>query len=138
MSPLARFVAPALILAAGLQISSAALAQNGTVREVPAPARRTARYLSVKVWEAGAVAPNVSVRVPTALVSTTIALAAWTGALDHGFEQARIHAGRECGGPSIRITGRQIVSLWSDIVSGGPADLVRIDDGHDRVVIRLE
>lgn len=138
MSPLARIVAPALILAAGLQVSSAALAQNDALREAPAPARRAARYLSVKVWEGGAVAPTVSVRVPTALVGTTLALASWSGVLDHGLEQARLHAGRECHAPSVRITGRQIVSLWSDFVRGGPADIVRVEDGPDRVVIRLE
>jgi|RhiMethySRZTD1v2_1073278.scaffolds.fasta_scaffold09417_12 hypothetical protein len=136
MSPLARIVAPVLVLAAGLQVGSAALAQT-SVREVPPPAHRTARYISVKVWEGGNEAPNVSVRVPTALVSATIGLAAWSGMLDHGLEQARVHAGQDCGA-SIRITGRQIVSLWNDIVSGGPADLVRVDDGTDRVVVRLE
>jgi hypothetical protein len=137
MSMLARLVAPAVVLAAGLQISSAALAQNGTVREVPSPARRAARHLTVKVWQEGAVAPNVSVRVPTALVGATLALADWSGLLDHGLEQARTHAGKECGA-SIRISARQIASLWSDIVRGGPADLVRVEDGRDRVVIRLE
>jgi hypothetical protein len=138
MSPLARIVAPALIPAAGLQVSSAALAQNDARREVPAPARRTARYLSVKVWEGGAVAPTVSVRVPTALVGTTLALASWSGVLDHTMEQARCHAGRRCVGPRVKITGRQIVSIWNDIVRGGPADIVRVVDGPDRVVIRLE
>lgn len=137
MSPLARVVAPALILAAALQVSSAALAQNGAIREVPAPARRAARYLSVKVWEGGAVAPNVSVRVPTAMVSTVVALAAWTGALDHGLHEARQCAARK-GGPTIRLTGRQILSLWNDILSGGPGDLVRVEDGSDRVLVRLE
>ena len=136
MTPLARMVAPVLVLAAGLQVGSAALAQNA-VREVPPLTHRTARYLSVKVWEGANEAPNVSVRVPTALVSATVGLAAWSGLLDHGLEQARVHAGRECGA-SIRITGRQIVSLWNDIVSGGPADLVRVEDGTDRVVVRLE
>ena len=136
MTPLARVLAPALILAAGLQVSSAALAQNGALREVPAP-RRAARYLSVKVWEGGAVAPNVNVRVPTALVSTVVALGAWTGAFDHGLREARQCAERN-GGPTIEITGRQILSLWNDIVSGGPADLVRVEDGGDRVIVRLE
>lgn len=136
MSALARVVAPALILAAGLQVSSAALAQNGALREVPAP-RRAARYLSVKVWEGGSVAPNVHVRVPTAMVSTVVALGAWSGAFDHGLREARQCATKH-GGPDIRITGRQILSLWNDILSGGPADLVRVEDGPDRVVIRLE
>jgi len=137
MSPLVRVLAPALILAAGLQSSSAALAQNDPLREVPAPARRAARYLSVKVWEGGAVAPNVSVRVPTAVVSTVVALAAWSGALDHGLDEAR-QCGVRHGGPSIRVTGRQILSVWNDILSGGPSELVRVEDGADRVLVRLE
>ena len=137
MSPLARLVAPALILAAALQTNSAALAQNGALREVPAPARRAARYLTVKVWEGGAVAPNVNVRVPTAMVSTVVALAAWSGVLDHGLHEARQCAARN-GGPSIRLTGRQILSLWNDVLSGGPNDLVHVEDGADRVLIRLE
>jgi|KBSSwiStaDraftv2_1062776.scaffolds.fasta_scaffold108532_2 hypothetical protein len=135
MAPFARIVAPALVAAALLQTSSA-LAQN-TGSEVPAP-HRTARYLTVKVWEQGAVAPNVSVRVPTALVSTVVGLAAWSGVLDRTIEAANEHA-PDCGNSvHLRITGRQIASIWSDMVGSGPADLVRVEDGTDRVVIRLE
>jgi hypothetical protein len=135
MALLARLVAPALLAAALLQTSSA-LAQNTAGQG--APAHRTARYLSVKVWEAGAVAPNVSVRVPTALVSTVVGLAAWSGVLDRTIEAASEHA-PDCGNSiHLRITGRQIASIWSDMVGSGPADLVRVEDGTDRVVIRLE
>jgi len=138
MATLARLVAPALILAVVLQ-STSALAQNTAGRSrPPAAAPRAAHYLAVKVWESGSFAPNVSVRVPTALVSTTLALASWSGILDRGLDAARAHASEDCPGMRIRITGRQIVSLWSDIVSGGPTDLVRVDDGPDRVLVRLE
>jgi hypothetical protein len=137
MATLARLVAPGLILAVVLQ-STSALAQNSAGQSVPPAAPRAAHYLAVKVWEGGSVAPNVSVRVPTALVSTTLALASWSGILDRGLDAARAHASEDCPGMRIRITGRQIVSLWSDIVSGGPTDLVRVDDGPDRVVVRLE
>ncbi|HEV8200842.1 MAG TPA: hypothetical protein VGS03_12540 [Candidatus Polarisedimenticolia bacterium] len=136
MAPLARIVAPALVVAALLQTSSA-LAQNTAGGGVPAP-HRTARYLSVKVWQQGAVAPNVSVRVPTALVSTVVGLAAWSGVLDRTIEAANEHAA-DCGNSvHLRITGRQIASIWSDMVGSGPADLVRVEDGTDRVVVRLE
>jgi hypothetical protein len=136
MALLARLVAPALLAAALLQTSSA-LAQNTAGQGAPV-AHRTARYLSVKVWEAGAVAPNVSVRVPTALVSTVVGLAAWSGVLDRTIEAANEHA-PDCGNSiHLRITGRQIASIWSDMVGSGPADLVRVEDGTDRVVIRLE
>ncbi|HYV19159.1 MAG TPA: hypothetical protein VFC25_09025 [Verrucomicrobiae bacterium] len=136
MAPFARIVAPVLVAAALLQTSSA-LAQNTAGRGVPAP-HRTARYLSVKVWEQGAVAPNVSVRVPTALVSTVVGLAAWSGVLDRTIEAANEHA-PDCGNAvHLKITGRQIASIWSDMVGSGPADLVRVEDGGDRVVIRLE
>jgi len=136
MASLARVVAPALVAAMLLQTSST-LAQNGGAGSPPA--HRTARYLTVKVWQAGAVAPNVSVRVPTALVSTVVGLAAWSGLLDRTIEAAREHAPSDCGtAVHVRITGRQIASIWSDIVGSGPADLVRVEDGTDRVVVRLE
>jgi len=136
MAPLARIVAPVLVAAALLQTSSA-LAQNTAGATVPAP-HRTARYLTVKVWEQGAVAPNVSVRVPTALVSTVVGLAAWSGVLDRTIEAANDHAS-DCGkSVHLKITGRQLASIWSDMVGSGPADLVRVEDGTDRVVIRLE
>jgi hypothetical protein len=138
MAPLMRIVAPGLILAVALQ-STSALAQNTPGQPLPAAAHRTAHYLSVKVWEGGAVAPNVNVRVPTALVSTVVALATWSGILDRSIEAAREHGCPHAnGGMRINLTGRQIASLWSDIVSGGPADLVRVEDGSDRVVVRLE
>src|SRR6185436_352352 len=137
MAPLMRIVAPGLILAIALQ-STSALAQNTPV-PLPAPAHRTAHYLAVKVWERGSAAPNVNVRVPTALVSTVVALAAWSGILDRGLQAARRH---DCeyanGGVHLSLTGLQIASLWSDIVSGGHAALVRVEDGADRVVVRLE
>ncbi len=136
MAPFARIVAPVLVAAALLQTSSA-LAQNTAGSGVPAP-HRTARYLTVKVWERGAVAPNVSVRVPTALVSTVVGLAAWSGVLDRTIEAANENA-MDCGNSvHLRITGRQIASIWSDMVGSGPADLVRVEDGTDRVVVRLE
>jgi hypothetical protein len=135
MASLARVVAPALIAATLLQTSST-LAQNGAATS-SAP-RRAARYLTVKVWQEGAVAPNVSVRVPTALVSTVVGLAAWSGLLDRTIEEARSHCNAAQGDVRIRVTGRQIASIWSDVVGSGPADLVRVDDGHDRVVVRLE
>ena len=136
MAPFARIVAPVLVAAALLQTSSA-LAQNTAGSGVPAP-HRAARYLTVKVWEQGAVAPNVSVRVPTALVSTVVGLAAWSGVLDRTIEAANEHA-MDCGNSvHLRITGRQIASIWSDMVGSGPADLVRVEDGTDRVVVRLE
>jgi hypothetical protein len=136
MAPLARIVAPVVVAAALLQTSSA-LAQN-TAGRMP-PARRPAHDLTVKVWERGAVAPNVSVRVPTALVSTVVGLAAWSGLLDRTIEAAREHAPADCGsGVHVRFTGRQIATLWSDIVGGGPTELVRVEDGSDRVVVRLE
>jgi hypothetical protein len=133
---LARVVAPALIAATALQ-SSSALAQNGASTARPAP--RAARYLTVRVWEAGAVAPNVSVRVPTALVSTVVGLAAWSGLLDRTIEEAQSHACDVSGDRvRMRITGRQIASVWSDIVGSGPTELLRVEDGTDRVLIRLE
>jgi hypothetical protein len=135
MASLARIVAPALVAAALLQTSSA-LAQNTAGRTVPA--HRTARYLTVKVWERGAVAPNVSVRVPTALVSTVVGLAAWSGLLDRAIETAREHAPDCEHAVHLKVTGRQIASIWSDLVGSGPADLVRVEDGADRVVVRLE
>lgn len=137
MAPLMRIVAPGLILAVALQ-STSALAQNNGRPPLPALEHRTAHYLTVKVWEGGSDAPNVNVRVPTALVSTVVALASWSGILDRSIEAAREHGCRHAGGVRVNLTGRQIASLWSDIVSGGPADLVRVEDGADRVVIRLE
>ena len=136
MATLARLVAPALLAATGLQ-SSSARAQNGAAFR-PAPAARAARYLTVKVWEAGAVVPNVSVRVPTALVSTVIGLAAWSGLLDHTLAAALTHAGDNGCSVKLRITGRQIASIWSDVVGGGPTDIVRVEDGTDRVLVSLE
>ena len=95
-----------------------------------------ARRLKVRVWEAGAVTPNVSVNIPVALVSATLKVMRHTGILD----QVLLHAGQRCHEvPPIRIRAREIDALWSQVASAGAADLVTVEgvDGT-RVEIQIE
>jgi hypothetical protein len=92
-----------------------------------AAAARPARWLHVRVWEAGSVAPNVSVRLPTALVSVTVDLLAWTGALDH----AVAHASSD---RSVTLRGRDLERLWSSMLRGGAAQLVAVRSGDGSAV----
>jgi hypothetical protein len=105
----------------------------------PAPAAiRPARWLHVRVWETGSRAPNVSVRVPTALVSVTVGLVSWTGVFDHAMAKARAHCDG-AGGPHVVLSGRDLVRLWSSMLRGGASQLVAVHSGDGSAVeIALE
>lgn len=103
----------------------------------PAP-RPFIRHLRVRVWEPGAVAPNVSVNVPTFLVTAVIKTASITGLLDRALDEARRHDDADSR-PGIHLRGREIDALWSALTGSGPASLVEVSDGAGgRVVIRVD
>ena len=124
-----------LLLAALLSGPSAAAVVTPAA---PPAAARTAHWLHVRVWETGSRAPNVSVRVPTVLVSVTVGLLSWTGVFDH----AMAHARRHCGGPDgpqVTVSGRDLVRLWSSLLRGGATQLVEVHSGDGSAVeIALE
>jgi hypothetical protein len=91
------------------------------------------------VWETGSHAPNVSVRVPTTLVSVTVGLLAWTGAFDHAMAHARAHCGDGPGGAHVILSGRDLVRLWSSMLQGGASQLVAVHSADGSAVeIALE
>jgi hypothetical protein len=103
------------------------------------PAARPAHWLHVRVWETASRAPNVSVRVPTALVSVTVGLLSWTGVFDHALAHARAHCGDGPGGAHVALSGRDLVRLWSSLLQGGASQLVAVHSADGSVVeIALE
>jgi hypothetical protein len=103
------------------------------------PASRPAHWLHVRVWETGSRAPNVSVRVPTALVSVTVGLLSWTGMFDHAMAQARTHCGDGSGGAHLTLSGRDLVRLWSSVLQGGASQVVTVRSADGSAVeIALE
>ena len=98
------------------------------------PPARPAHWLHVRVWEPGSAAPNVSLRVPTALVSVTVGLLSWTGVFDHAAEVARARAGDRPGCPRLILSGRDLVNLWSILLKGGTAQLVQVHAGDGSAV----
>jgi hypothetical protein len=118
--------APAL---AGL-LSAALLSLPSGAQGAQTSPARPAHWLHVRVWEAGSVAPNVSVRLPTALVSVTVGLLAFSGVLDHA--EAHEHG-------KVILSGRDLARLWSGMLNGGAAQLVAVRSGDGSAVeIALE
>jgi hypothetical protein len=130
MIPTARR-APAVLGLLCAVLVSLPSAAGVAVPAAPAAAR-PAHWLHVRVWEAGSIAPNVSVRLPTALVSVTVGLLAWTGVLDHAAAHASCpHA--------VSVNGRELSRLWSSLLRGGASQLVAVHSGDGSAVeIALE
>jgi len=107
-----------------------------------APPRPLVRRIHVRVWDAGAVAPSVSVNIPVTLVTATLKVASMAGILDRSIERARDEALAGAGpyeAVRFELKGRDIVALWTAIARSGPADLVSIEDGQGgRVQIRID
>jgi hypothetical protein len=107
-----------------------------------APPRPLVRRIHVRVWDAGAVAPSVSVNIPVALVTATLKVAAMAGILDRSIEKVRDEALADAGPADavrLHLKARDIVALWTAIVRSGPADLVSVEDGQGgRVQIRID
>ena len=141
MTATKRFI-PALVFAfalpaAPLPAMAPELAPGPAAEPAPAP-RPFVRQLRVRVWEPGAVAPNVSVNVPTFLVTAIVRTASMTGLLDRALDEARRHDDADSC-PGIRLRGREIDALWSALTGSGPASLVEVNDGAGgRVVIRVD
>jgi hypothetical protein len=96
----------------------------------PGEARPFIRKLHVRVWQPGAVAPNVSVNVPTCLITVLVRTASVTGLLDRALDSARAKAAEHgAGSCPLRLQGRQIDALWSALTGNGPAALVEVNDG---------
>jgi hypothetical protein len=106
------------------------------------PPRPLVRRLHVRVWEAGAVAPSVSVNIPVTLVTVALKVTAMTGILDRTLEMAREHGREHCVSDMpvrVGLKGHEIVALWTAMTGSGPADLVSVEDGHGgRVQIRVD
>jgi hypothetical protein len=107
----------------------------------PTPPRPFVRRLHVRVWDAGAVAPSVSVKVPVVLVTAVLKVASITGVLDRSIGHARCEARPACPPvtESVVLRGRDVVALWTAITEAGPATLVSVEDGDGgRVQIRVD
>lgn len=98
------------------------------------------RKLRVRVWEPGAVAPNVSVNVPTLLITVLVKTASVTGILDRALDEIRVHGDAQGGAACpLRLRGHQVDALWSALTGSGPASLVEVRDGDGgRVEIRVD
>jgi len=98
------------------------------------------RRLHVRVWEPGAVAPNVSVNVPTILITAVVRTASVTGLFDRALDAIKRHANQDgADACPLKLRGRQIDALWSALAGNGPASLVEVNDGNGgRVEIRVD
>lgn len=149
-----RRIVPALVFALALPVAALpGRAAGNPPAEVPgatatvappsdasAAPRPFIRKLRVRVWEPGAVAPNVSVNVPTFLITVLVRTASVTGILDRALDEIRVH-GEARGGAAcpLRLRGRQVDALWSALTGNGPASLVEVRDGDGgRVEIRVD
>jgi hypothetical protein len=127
------------VMAPGAVKAAKASAASAPSAAVPVPAARPAHWLHVRVWETASRAPNVSVRVPTALVSVTVGLLSWTGVFDHAMTHARAHCGDGPGGAHVTLSGRDLVRLWSSLLQGGASQLVAVHSADGSAVeIALE
>jgi hypothetical protein len=104
-----------------------------------APPRPLVRHVHVRVWEPGAVAPNVSVRVPLFVVTATVKIMAMSGLLDQTIDHARHISCADARQGAISLRGRDIAAMWSVISRSGPAELVNVvgDDGG-RVIVGID
>lgn len=135
------FALPAAPIPGALPSAAAPAPATAETRAAATPVapRPFIRKIHVKVWEAGSVAPNVSVHVPTFLVSTAVKVMSVTGLFDRAIEEARRHTDAADCPRGIRLNGRQIDALWSALVNSGPVSLVEVDDGAGgRVEIRAD
>jgi hypothetical protein len=104
----------------------------------PAAVVASGHRLKIRVWERSGTAPTVVVNVPTALVSAAVTLASRSGALDWAIASAAASAeSADC--PALRIRGAQLATLWRQLASAGPAELVQVHGSNgDRVEIKIE
>ncbi|HUD71793.1 MAG TPA: hypothetical protein VMQ62_07500 [Dongiaceae bacterium] len=144
-----RFI-PALVFAVALPAAPipgggdvAVVSAAGAPAAMTAPAgapRPLIRKLHVRVWEPGAVAPNVSVTVPTLLITALVKTVSMTGLLDRALDAVETR-GKHDGAETcpLKLRGRQIDALWSALAGNGPASLVEVSGGDGgRVEIRVD
>jgi hypothetical protein len=144
-----RFI-PALVFAVALPaapipvgVAAAPVSGAGAPAVMTAPAdapRPFVRRLHVRVWEPGAIAPNVSVDVPTILITALVKTASVTGLLDRALDAVKTHGNLDgADACPLKLRGRQIDALWSALAGNGPASLVEVNDGAGgRVEIRVD
>jgi len=131
-----------IAIALATSIVGTALLWAAPARVDPAPPRPPVRRIHVRVWDAGAVAPSVSVNIPVVLVTATLKVASYCGILDRSLDRAREETMADTapdGAVPFDLNGRDVVALWMALVGSGPADLVSVDDGRGgRVQIRID